>query len=230
MKILAISGWKKSGKDSLTDYLVGKYNADRVSFAGPLKDKVASDFTEVTRSHCDDQEFKEKPILNLPVEVRDGFGKHLAKFMFKEFRSEDGQIANFFCEELNEGVFYLDSVPLYKKLYHTHRSLCILEGSVKRSVKSSYWVEQAIKQIINYSTGELGIKVITDMRYKSEADQLKEVFGKELVTIRINRFSTSPSSDPSERDMDDYKFDYVIENKGTLTEFYAKIDAIVKNL
>src|ERR1035437_1636247 len=143
MKLLAISGFKRSGKDTLADYLVENYNAKRTSFAGPLKDNVARDFS-IPREWCDDPNFKEKALLKYPVTPKDAFGMNIVKFMFKEFRSLEGDTATHFVEEKNMGLCGHE----LKVLYHTPRSLCILEGSTKRSVDSSYWVQQAIKEVL----------------------------------------------------------------------------------
>jgi hypothetical protein len=44
------------------------------------------------------------------------------------------------------------------------------------------------------------------------------------LLIRINRFDEPPSDDPSERDLDDYRwFDAVVENRGSLEEYKEKI-------
>jgi len=240
MKVLAISGWKKSGKDTATDHLVAKYGASRVSFAGPLKDKVAEDFN-IPREWLDDQDKKEKPILTLPVSPQDDFSLNVVRFMFKEFRTEKGEIPHFFDEKLNMGVITFGGQNqdnyILEKLYQTPRSLAILEGSTKRAADPGYWVNQAVLKICNKSANQpieqykKSVNVITDMRYKSEASQIKKAFpGNQAVIIRINRFDISPSQDPSERDMDNYEFDYVIENRGTLEEFYRQVDAVMKDL
>jgi hypothetical protein len=90
-----------------------------------------------------------------------------------------------------------------------------------RSANSAHWVEQAIKKIGNQTQDV----VITDMRFLSEYYQLKEAFGDKLRAVRINRFDSSPSTDPSERDLDSFdKYDIVINNKGTLQELFNEIE------
>jgi hypothetical protein len=97
--------------------------------------------------------------------------------------------------------------------YWTPRALAILVGSCMRSVNPNFWVEKALAQC---QPG--GFYVIADCRYKNEADTIKRTDAK-VITVRINRFDTSPSDDPSERDLDDYQFDKVINNKHSLEEF-----------
>jgi hypothetical protein len=71
------------------------------------------------------------------------------------------------------------------------------------------------------------IVVISDLRYKSESQQLTTAFGDELTTIRINRFETSSSKDPSELDLVDCPHDFVVENKGTREELFAKVEDVL---
>jgi hypothetical protein len=110
--------------------------------------------------------------------------------------------------------------------YWTPRALCILEGSVKRAVHSNYWVKYAIQEALEDSTQSY---VVTDMRYKSEADTINMLFPENRV-IRIDRYSDINTNDPSERDMDDYKWNYVIQNKGTKEDLYAQANLLITRL
>lgn len=218
MKVLALSGWKKSGKDTAAEYLVKEYGFVRFGFADVLKDMVAEQY-DIPREHCDDPAYKEKAITTLPVNPQDEFSKMIASFMYKEFRDLEGNIP--------EGPDNLAGS------YWTPRALCILEGSVKRSANSSYWVQRVISKIkkLNSTEAKISGVVISDLRYKSEVAQLKEAFKdvrEDLIPIRINRFETSPSTDPSERDLDDYEFDITIDNvNGSIYNLYKNLDQIM---
>ena len=230
MKVLAISGWKRSGKDELCTRLTG-VGAVRVSFADPLKDRVAEEYG-IPRADLDDQSKKESPILSLPVEPKDAFTRTVTHLLVREFRTVDGKVCSAFDDINNMGMELRGEknplgvpVPTYNKLYWTPRALAIFKGSGNRAVASNYWVQQAIAKV---NSAKSDLIVIPDLRFKSEVSQLREAFGDKLTTVRINRFETSPSTDASERDLDDGTFDYVIENKGTLEEFYAKIDSLMR--
>lgn len=240
MKVIAISGWKRSGKDTAANLLISE-GYERVAFADVLKDMVAQEYN-IPREHCDDPNFKEAPILHLPVSPKDDFSLLIANFMFREFRSAGGNIA---MEPYVDpsgafmGVMGRDAA----QLYWTPRALCILKGSVNRAVTSTFWTERAISQIKYKSVGAAKITttanaavesihksnkfVISDLRYQSEIDQLKAAFGKNLVTVRVERFETSASTDPSERNLDNAKFDVVLNNKGTLQEFEQKVKELL---
>lgn len=205
MRIVAISGWKRSGKDSIADYLAEKSGAIRIGFADPLKDAVAQEFG-LTRAYIDDPLTKEAPLLHMPVDPQDKFTNMICEFMWPEFRDENGKA-------------YGDGF-LKSQLYWTPRALCILKGSTMRATDSNYWVRQALNKM---TYGKLW--VIPDVRYQSEFKVLKKEC-KDLVAIRVNRFKSSDSQDPSERDLDDYPFPHVIYNHGTLEELFKKIDML----
>lgn len=245
MKVIAISGWKRSGKDTAAEHLIKEYGFKRIAFADPLKDRVAEEF-EIPRNHCDDPAFKEAPILHLPVLPKDAFSLTLSKFMAREFRSADGRTPMELVEDGSGGVLGLMSyrsvfgAPDATQVYWTPRALCILKGSSNRTVRSDYWVKAAIDKAKNmakikkpmdevfgkdYVTDQF---VISDLRYKSELTQMKQAFGKDLVTVRVNRFDSCESQDPSERDLDTAIFDIVIDNKTSIENFLSKIDELAK--
>lgn len=224
MKLLAISGWKQNGKDTLADYLIANYNATRVSFADPLKDMAAKEYG-ISRESLDLPSQKEQPILSMPVQPQDAFSKMLCEFMIKEFRSADGQqprTSGYSGEEFL-GFFPNDKA---ETVYWTPRALAILKGSSNRAVRSDFWVSQAI----DLAKSKGGLIVISDMRYKSEMAQMRAAFGSDMVTMRVQRYETSPSTDPSERDLDDAEFDYRISNKGTKEEMFAQLNEIMATL
>ena len=192
MKVLALSGWKGSGKDTLADYLIATKGARRFAFADTLKDMVASQY-RIPVAMLHDPDLKEKPLEQYPVLTEDAFSATIHEKLAKELVSG----------------------------FWTPRALAILEGSIKRSVNSQYWTEQVIASI-KESNEEL--VVITDMRYNSELRILKEAFGDQLESIRIERFNESPSDDPSERDLDSATFDVTIANVGTLEDLHRQGD------
>lgn len=225
-KVIAISGWKRSGKDTAADALISK-GFKRVAFADVLKDRVADDYN-ISRNSLDDPNQKESPLLTHPVNPKDGFALNICNFMFGEFRSEYG--------ETPQEVFVDDSglflgvveggMPV--PLYHTPRSLAIFEGSTKRTVFPNYWVDSGIKEVNKLKDKDaisiVDTKiVISDLRFKNEIENLRRAFGDNLVTVRVNRFEDCTSTDPSERDLDNTEFDIIIDNKGTLEEFNSKV-------
>lgn len=234
MKVVAISAWKFSGKDTCANYLIDN-GYIRCAFADVLKDMVAAEYG-VPRSHMDDPAFKEAPILTMPVIPKDSFTLNIARMLFTEFRTENGSPA---MEPYVDpsGAFLGVMGRSVAQMYWTPRALCILKGSTNRAVDSSYWVSKTIDEINSLRMGELQLNhgngtnvVISDLRYRSEVDQLRQAFGKDLITVRVNRFQDVNSTDASERDLDNFQFDITIENVGTLEELYYKLDMEILNV
>lgn len=227
--IFAISGWAKSGKDTMAEVLINEFSAQRISFAGPLKENVVEDFSEVSKEDTINQNLKERPIKAMPVDPRDAFSRTVCEFMVREFRTASGQRpTSYMYVSYDDGhkMFYgsVDGKN-HEKVYWTPRALMILEGSTKRSADPDYWVKKAVEK-----AGSDGLFVISDLRYKSELSGLKMALGPDdkLVTVRVNRFDTTESTDPSERDLDDAEFDYIIENRSSLDLYLNLISEIVK--
>lgn len=225
MKIIALSGWKRSGKDTVAQYLIEFYGAERKGFADPLKDLVARDFN-VDRRSIDDPILKEAPILDRQVEPRDPFSRMIAQFMFKEFRTEYGkQPLNYGYTSDGEFLGQTDLGDEPQALYWTRRALCILKGSTMRTADPDYWVKNAVKEM-----REGHLYVISDVRYQNEINALKAT-GAEVITVRIDRFESTESQDPSERDLDAYDFDYRIDNRLNsgilLSEVFKQVDEIL---
>lgn len=218
MKIIAVSGWKGSGKDTLANFLIKEFGFKRIGFADPLKDTVASQFG-LSRESLDDQKIKESPILELPVSPKDPYTKMVSEFMIREFRTLSGEkVVKSVDHKLADGSYEFYGVTeagIPMPVYWTRRALCILEGSSKRATNPDYWVNKAV-QAARESGNEFF--VISDLRYKNEIAALKIACtpADTLETVRVNRFKTSESLDPSERDLDDATFDYAIDNTGSL--------------
>lgn len=236
MKVIAISGWKGSGKDTVGDILVKTKGFTRVAFADSMKDMVASEY-KIPRHYLDDLKLKEAPLEQYPVIPRDDFGLNLAKMLYREFRTIEGYIPSDFYIDPS-GAFLGVIGRNITQLYWTPRALCILKGSSNGAVTSDYWTQKVISTILSanstyrmfgeYSLDNLDKFVITDLRYNSEVKQLRQAFGKDLILVRVNRFDSTYSTDSSERDLDNYKFDVVIDNKTTLEDLEQQVEKLVK--
>ena len=196
-KLIAISGWKGAGKDTIGLHLMNEYGYRPISFAYELKNMVASNYG-IERSWMDARDKKDMPIMSMPAIPTDAFSRAIHELL---------------RDELSSG-------------YWTPRALCILEGSIKRSVYANYWVKKVVEYMLNDSHNY----VITDMRYCNEADVLKMLIPSTL-TLRVERADHYiTTQDPSERDLDNYKFDRTVHNNGTIPDLFRNIDSIMENL
>lgn len=227
MVVLALAGYRGSGKDTAAEFLIKEWDYRRLAFADKIKENVAYAYN-IERSSLDDPKLKDSPLISMPVVSTDRFTRNVLVFMAKEFVATSG-------EKFDHAVFSSSTSQLLgvrskdggtTPLYWSPRALAILEGSTKRAVNPNYWVDYVISQINKDLDQNV---VITDFRYKSEAARLKEVFGDNLVTARVVR-NDSLSQDPSERDLDDYDFDYYLYNQKSKAEFYSEVNNLSKIL
>lgn len=194
-KLIAISGWKGAGKDTIGLHLMNEYGYRPISFAYELKNMVASIYG-VERSWMDDRTRKDMPLMNMPAIPTDAFSRTVHEML---------------RDELSSG-------------YWTPRALCILEGSVKRSVYANFWVKKVVDIVLS-STNNY---VITDMRYCNEADVLKMLIPSTL-TLRVERADHYiTTQDPSERDLDNYTFDRTVHNNTTIPDLFRSIDILME--
>lgn len=199
-KFIALSGWKRSGKDTVADHLVKKHRYTRISFADILKDMCAVEY-KVPRSWFDDPVYKEAPITFLPpVRNTDAFSKEIHELLAEQFKQDDRGYS-----------------------YWTPRALAILKGSTNRAVDPDYWVKRSVALYAS----QPGNYVISDMRYRSEFRRLTELLGNNLTTVRIERFDTIETSDPSERDLDDTPHDVVIQNRSSINDLLGMVDMLI---
>lgn len=66
--------------------------------------------------------------------------------------------------------------------------------------------------------------VVTDVRFPNEAETIKDRGG---LMIRINRELPWHSNHESEVALDDYKFDYVIDNNGTIEDLAIRVKGLL---
>lgn len=192
--ILALNGWKGAGKDTVADYLVREHGFIRASFADALKQAVSEQFA-IPLEYMHTPHLKELPLTQYPVIAGDPFSAQIHELLKSELKSG----------------------------FWTPRALCILEGSIKRSVYSNYWVRHVISQIAQDITENY---VISDMRYTTEADTLKLLL-PDTVTVRVVREATVDTEDPSERNLDNYQFQYYLSNTGSQEKLYENVDSLL---
>lgn len=85
-----------------------------------------------------------------------------------------------------------------------------------RSLQPDFWIRQVLDHMPD------GPVVITDVRFPNEADAIKMAGG---VVIRVNRpglFSDDQHS--SESAMDNYRYNEIVQNEGTVKDLYATVD------
>lgn len=86
-----------------------------------------------------------------------------------------------------------------------------------------FWVDQALRG----TSGE-DLVTFSDVRFKSEASAIKDHGGK---IIRIERDGRGPvNGHKSETELDDWAFDWVVQNNGTLDELAEEVNRAMQSL
>lgn len=136
-------------------------------------------------------------------------------------------------------LFSLDSKTLQDHKDHplpgsqrTPRDILIEVGARMRQVDPDVWFKMWERDLALVTDQFPMINVaVDDLRFRNEFDLLSN---KGAVLIRINRAVHAVTDEPSEIDLDGYaeegKFDYVVDNTGSLKEFYEKISGVVSQL
>ena len=222
VRIIPVSGWKGSGKDTFQQYVSYRRKVVRIAFADVLKDDVAKAY-DLPRECFDIADQKEAPLLLYPVFSKDAFSRVIIDRLLDVLRHADGSKPTEAHQTENGSIVGNDN----RQLYWTPRALAILEGSSRRAVDSQYWVKRALRDVDFTSNTWY---VITDWRYGSEFEGLMKILRDHgldrdvVTTVRINRWASTTSQDPSERDLDNYQFDIVLDNTGDLGSFHERIE------
>lgn len=87
--------------------------------------------------------------------------------------------------------------------------------AIRNEVCDDFWVKVCLKDCEDDNN-----YLITDVRFKSEA---KGITDKGGIIVRVNREGAGAGNHISEIDLDDYSFDYVINNDGDIEDLLFKV-------
>lgn len=172
--IIGLSGYARSGKDTVARILVEDYKFTRVAFADPIRTFL----------------YEMNPPLKGPAlkGIIDDYGWDVAK-------------AN----------------PEIRALLQN------LGMAARKTFGEDFWIKQALKNISPENK-----VVLTDVRFKNEADMVRSLGGQVWRVIRPD--ISAVNSHISEHDLENYEFDYDIYNDSTLTNLAADIATLLEDL
>jgi hypothetical protein len=93
--------------------------------------------------------------------------------------------------------------------------------AIRNGIHEQAWVNALFADYSDNSSW-----LVTDMRFPNEVASIKERGG---ITLRINRPNVVQLDHPSETLLDNYEFDYVIENDGTIDELIEKVRVMMEH-
>lgn len=175
-KLIGLSGYARSGKNTVADVLTNEIEFVQISFADPMRDALYALNPIVGRHSA------------LPTRLQDvinhfGWGNYKSTVWGPEIRE--------LMQRLGTDV-------------------------ARKQWGEDFWVKAAMNKATQYPN-----VVFTDVRFKNEADAIRELGGE---VWRVRRPGIFPANNHvSETDMDDYEFDRYVDNNGTLEDLEAVV-------
>lgn len=223
--IIGISGYMGSGKDTIAS-IIQYYGILRKDYSWSIKKfsfkmkKIASILTGIPEEKFEDQEFKKQPLSRdwtYPIDFSNE--EKWVEMTVREFLQKLGTeaIRNSLHENAWVNALFADYRPLPSKITKDFDGTMHSIPYPKEEIVYPNWI-------------------ITDVRFPNEAQAIKNRGG---IVIRVNR---KPEGDwgilkeyyvekhPSEISLDDWEFDYVINNSGTIDELVEKVENMLLQL
>jgi phosphomevalonate kinase len=130
-----------------------------------------------------------------------------------------------FADALKQEVALMYGVTVDYLESHKDNFRLILQGhgtDYRRQLYGhDYWIRKMDAAAEQFQRVGKQVLIIPDVRFLNEAEWVRKQGGS---VIRINRwYDDTTDKHPSEVELDNYKFDHVIENNGTLKELLTKV-------
>lgn len=97
-------------------------------------------------------------------------------------------------------------------------------GTWARNIEDNVWIRQLMSKVPDTENCFIG-----DLRYLNEFLELKKAGFLCVRIIRTNRTIDRDATHSSENSLLNGEWDAIIENNGSIEEFYAALDALIEN-
>lgn len=215
--VFLINGKARSGKDTVADYIVQKINAKKIWFAKPLKD-MGKKYFGLTDEECSIKktEFSRRILQGLGSTFREEIDKCFWVNMVNK------QILDFY-KKCNGDTHFVISDCRYK---NEIIELCASYDQDKFANMIDYIGEEAWKnyQIEYYGNVNYLPTSIFDRSLPQIGCSTIKIVRRDLPNIEYN------PDHASENDLNNFNFDNLIENNGTLEDLYKKVDILINNI
>jgi hypothetical protein len=214
-----------AGKDEAAKQLVLKHNFVPLAFADPMKRFLADifDWDEDRLWGPSENRTREDPRYRVPrlFGLSDAEEKTRPQFLNARYALQS--IGN----EWGREMCYYDTWVLYAM-------------RIARKIEDGYYYDR-VKGVLQQGQPGCPILVgepaknivITDLRYKNEAEVVRAAGGK-LVRVKrwVPKITISPKhqSEKDLLDVHDDAFDWILHNRSTLEDLWAQVDHMIANL
>lgn len=205
--IIGIAGKKQVGKDTCFNFLNKEGNFENIKFADSLKDILCL-LTGCSREDLESDEFKSKKMPSC-----------WDCWRVSEYCEHDS-LVNLFStyEEAMEHMKDVCNPCTVGKVSYTYREALQHIGTnlFRCQFNPDVWIHSTLAKIKKAEGC-----IITDVRFPNEVEAIQKLGGKVILIKRdtgLNDHHVSENSLP-----DDDKFDYIIDNCGSLKEFEKKV-------
>ncbi len=152
-------------------------------------------------------------------------GKDTAATLLKSLHDFKTVRIYHFADALKQEISIMYGVPVSFIEAHKENFRLILQGhgtDYRRKLYShDYWIKKMEQAVESFDKSGVKTLIIPDVRFFNEAEFIRKHHG---TVVRITRmYDDTTDRHPSETELDDYKFDYVIQNDGTLGDLLRKI-------
>ena len=213
MKIIGITGKKRSGKDTSGEHLIKNFGFTRYSFADPLKKGCMEMFGfNADQMWGDTKEVIDERWGVTPREVLQIMGTNLLQF----------DIHN-----------HTDNLKHIGREIWVHRfKLWVEEQKNAYAISKHQWSDRVYATTLKGISYEDAVKlnpmpeplniVITDVRFKHEVKAIREMGGQ---MWKVHRPSlVSEDTHLSETEIDNLEYDILITNDGSISDLYKKVE------
>ena len=117
--------------------------------------------------------------------------------------------------------------PIYPSA-HTPRDILLQHARFAREIDPDVYAREIADEI--YENAGIQHWVISDWRYRREYEFIRSNLSQDdydIIRIRIVRPEITPSTDPTEHDLEDEDMDHILENTGTLEDLRRQIELVL---
>lgn len=214
-----------------------------VRFADNVKDMICV-ITNCTREQLEDRDFKESIVENFRSYKLAVPPTYIGKDIVDKLFASEEEAYEYNKYHFGHPTALVSTIPVditYRELM-TYLATDIIRNKIHpdvwvKSLMGKYTNEKHfpgynhmyngdyVQTHVKVQLGKYPNWIIPDVRFKNEADAIRERCG---TLIRVERHSIYPRTHSFETDLDNYKFDYTIRNDESLHHLMKKVLHILK--